>query len=164
MALPPVADSLTYEQALAAPYLPGQQPGEQAILKAWLLDSGHAWQRFAFNVRLGTGVLLAGDHPEFARTFVRKTTQKRIDCVAFSAHGASLFEVKIQANLGGLGQILGYRHLWERDFPTWPVESAGIICHLIAPDTAAVYVRHGMPYYVMADVVLPPLTYVPPEG
>jgi len=159
---PPVADTLTLAQALAAPFLPGHAAGEAAIVRAWLADQGPAYQRFGFNVRVGAGVTPPEDVPEFAKTFVRKTTQKRIDVVAFTDTTAALFEVKIQANLGALGQMLGYLHLWRQEFPTWPVDRYGIICHEISADTAAVFLAHGMPFYLYHDVPLPPLTYLPP--
>ncbi len=158
----PIPDTLTLEAARAAPFLPGHQPGETVILKAWLADQGHRWTRFGFNVRIGVGVEPPENAPEYARRFVRATTRKRIDVVAFTENTVSLFEVKIQANLGALGQMLGYRHLWEQEFPAWPVDAAGIICWLISADTAAVYTRHNMPFFLYHDVPLPPLTYVPP--
>jgi hypothetical protein len=158
----PVADVLTLEQSLAAPYLPGFQAGEQVIAKAWLADAGRAYEAFAYNVRVGQGATPAEDVPDFAKRFVTKVTQKRIDLVAFRGGRAALLEVKIQANLGALGQMLGYLHLWEKQFPAWPVNSYGIICHLISLDTASVYVKHGMPYFVFSDIQLPPLPTLPP--
>jgi len=157
----PIADTLTREQSLAAPYLPGFQRGEQLIAKTWLATRPPSSDAFGFNVRIGQGVEAPADVPEFARRFVLKTTQKRIDIVEFHAGTVSLWEVKIQANLGALGQMLGYRHLWERQFPAWAVKDAGVLCHLIAPDTAAVYAKHGMPFYLFAEIELPPLEPLP---
>lgn len=161
----PVPQTLTLDQALAAPFLPGFQAGEQVIAKAWLAEHGRAYAAFGFNVRIGQGVTPRDDVPEYARRFVVKTTQKRIDVVAFRDAGVTLWEVKIQANLGALGQMLGYKHLWELQFPDWPVLEFGILCHLISLDTATVYTKNGMPFHLFADIVLPPLgPLAPPES
>jgi hypothetical protein len=159
----PATPTLTREQALAAPYLPGFQPGETVIVRAWLEQDASAYDAFAFDVRIGQGVTPPEDAPEYAKRFVRKTTQKRIDVVAFAGRRVSLWEVKIQANLGALGQMLGYCHLWEVQFPAWPVDQCGILCHLINLDTAAVFGRHKMPFYVFPDIVLPPLRTLSPS-
>ncbi len=160
----PLPDTLTLEQALAAPYLPGFQQGETVIVRAWLTQDAAPGSRFAFDVRIGQGVTPPEDAPEYAKRFVRKTTRKRIDVVQFLDGRTSLWEVKIQANLGALGQMLGYKHLWEVEHPHWPVYKFGILCHLINLDTAAVFGKHGMPFFVFPDIVLPPLrTLAPPE-
>jgi len=160
----PVPGTMDLETALSAPFLPGHAAGEQMIVKAWLADQGSTYQRFGFNVRIGQGADIAIDAPDSTRRFLRATTRKRIDVVAFRGSAVTLLEVKIQANLGALGQMLGYRHLWSLEHPAWPVEAYGIICHIIALDTATVYTAHGMPFYLYPDVVLPPLVTVPPPG
>jgi hypothetical protein len=158
----PVPDTLSLERSLDAPYLPGFQRGEQVIAKAWLELEGQADDVYGWNVRVGQGVTPPEDAPDYAKRFVTLTTQKRIDIVRFRAGTVSLWEVKIQANLGALGQMQGYAHLWKRQFPTWPVDTFGILCHLISLDTASVYTAHGMPFYLFADIVLPPLEPLPP--
>jgi len=160
----PIRDTLSLEQSLQQKYLPGFQQGEQVIVLEWLRESGARYDAFGFNVRVGAGVTPPEDAPEYAKRFVTKTTQKRIDVVALRPAGVALWEVKIQANLGALGQMLGYKHLWERDFPSWPVLEFGILCHLINLDTAAVFLKNGMPFHVFADIVLPPLVPLPPSA
>lgn len=160
----PLPETLTLQQARDAPYLPGFQRGEQVIVKAWLTQEGAAYDRFAFDVRIGHGTTPPEDAPDYAKRFVKKTTQKRIDVVAFAGTHVALWEVKIQANLGALGQMLGYKHLWETHYPSFPVDRFGILCHLISADTAAVFGKHGMPFFLFPDIVLPPLqTLAPPE-
>ena len=160
----PIDQPFTEQQAIAAPYWPGFMAGEQAIGKAWLQQTRGLWQMFGFNVRVGEGVDPPPGSSESAKRFVRATTTKRIDIVALNPDGVSLWEVKIQANLGALGQMLGYTHLWQRQHPAWPVREAGILCKYISPDTASVFEKHQMPFYVLGDVELPPLTTIGPAG
>lgn len=157
----PVSPTLTRDQALLAPFLAGMQPGEQAIAKAWLAAAPDRFAAFAFNVRVGEGVDAPPDAPDYAQRFVKLTTQKRVDLVAFASDRVALYEVKIQANLGALGQMLGYRHLWEVAYPAWPVDEIAVLTRYISPDTATVFEKNGLTYHLLSDVELPTLRQVP---
>jgi hypothetical protein len=157
----PFDPAITRDAALVAPFLAGFQPGEQAIAKAWLSQFGDRYDVYGFNVRVGEGVDAPPDAPDYAKRFVLRTTQKRIDVVAARAGGVGLYEVKIQANLGALGQMLGYRHLWELGHPDWPVTEIAVWCRYISPDTATVYEKSGLAFQLFADLDLPPLTQIP---
>jgi len=156
----PFTPAVSRDAALVAPYLAGFQGGEQAIAKAWLASAADPYTVYGFNVRIGEGVDVPEDVPDFSKRFVKMTTQKRIDLVGAREGGVGLYEVKIQANLGALGQLLGYRHLWQLGYPDWPVDEIAVLCKYISPDTMSVFQQHGLAFHLFPDVDLPSLTRI----
>lgn len=158
MALPQL---YTVAQALALPALPGQLPAEALLTKAFLADQGGQYHFIATNVRLGVGSDPGPAYPAYARRYAILSTQKRADLVALTDGAADLYEVKIQANLAGIGQLLGYRHLWNDEFPDYPVRQLGIVAQFVPLDTARVIVAQQMVFFSYPDLELPPLIPVP---
>lgn len=99
------------------PQIPGLAIAESELAKKWLREFGRYYDRVEFNVRVGQGAQLpAGLGANVARGALL-STQKRIDIVGHAAGQVDLVETKQRASLGGIGQLLGYAHLWTRDHP-----------------------------------------------
>jgi len=158
----PFPDTFTLDEALARDRQPGQLAPEALLFRAWAKQNGRDYLRFATNVRLGEGIDPGDAYPASARRYAVLTTQKRADLVAFHNASVDLFEVKIQAHLASLGQIQGYRYLWKKEFPAWPIDRIGIICRHLSPDTLAVLMDHQVPVYIYPDVDLPVYQDLPP--
>ena len=160
----PLPKFMTYAEASAARSLAGQLAAETALFKAWLVEKGRAYDGFATNVRLGKGEDPGPSYPDYARRFAVLTTQKRADLVAERAGRVTIFEIKVQANLSEVGQLIGYRFLWQQEFPTIPVDELRLIAHHLTADTIAVLLHAGIAYDLFPDVVLPDLVDVSPPG
>jgi len=159
----PLPQLWTVDQALSQDRLPGQLPVEAALTRAFLLEHGAAYHWIATNVRLGVGDDPGPAYPDYARRYAVATTQKRADLVGFRDKTVDIFEVKVQANLSEIGQLIGYKTLWNREFPATPADLLGVIARHMSLDTMTVLLAQGMPLFLYPDVLLPDLTIVRPS-
>jgi len=158
----PLPQLWTVDQAIGQLRLPGQLAVEAALTRAFLLEHGARYHWIGTNVRLGEGDDPGPAYPEYARRYAIATTQKRADLVGFRDTGVDIFEVKVQANLSEIGQLLGYQVLWNREFPASPADLLGVIAHHLSLDTATALLAQHMPFFLYPDVELPDLTSVEP--
>lgn len=130
---------------------PGMPPAESAVFRDFLQRRGREFDRFDFNVRLGTGATpaegLAGVYEELAT----KLTQKRADVVAWRAGAPTIIEVKIRIGLGAQGQLLGYRSLWIRDRPNEPEPALLAIARRTDDDTLDALSDQGITVILYED-------------
>jgi len=103
---------------LSLPTLPGLTNVESAIAKAWLQLHRNDWDSVEFNLRLGAGVQLPKGTPIYIVEAARAGTTKRTDIVAHRHGSIAIVEVKKRINLGSLGQLMGYQHLYLADNPS----------------------------------------------
>lgn len=122
----------------------GMATTQSRVTRAWLLQNAERFDRVEFEVHVGQG---ATPHPEWAeatRQQFRYQTQKRIDVVAWRGDAPCLVEVKRQANVGAIGQLLAYRLLWMADNPTAPDPSMVIVCETADNDVISSAHAHGI--------------------
>jgi len=160
----PLPAWMTPAAARQVAVLPGQLAAESLLFHAWLEEHYQDYDALATNVRLGQGEDPGPQFPDFSRRYAILTTQKRADLVLAHGRDVTIAEVKIQANLSELGQLLGYRTLWQREFPDWPVVRLLVIAHHLTVDTAAALLHAGVAYELFPDVQLPELVTLPPAG
>jgi hypothetical protein len=99
---------------------------------------------FAFDVRVGRGQTpLGGESPEMLAMW-RSLTQKRIDVVGWDKATVDIFEVKLYAGLGALGQVMSYRALWPASYPELVLADVWLMYERIDADAAEVAVGHGI--------------------
>jgi len=94
---------------------------ESRITEAWLRAHGAEYDAIDFNVRLGEGQQLGEEYSPETRRMAQLVTQLRADLVARRASEVTLIEVKVRVGLPVIGQLIGYRHLWNQAHPEAPV-------------------------------------------
>lgn len=93
---------------------PGLLPREIIIFREWLRLHERSFDRFDFNVRVGDGADPGpGFSPDVRRDAI-ENSKKRIDAVAWRLSEVTLIEVKDRAGLSAIGQLIGYRPLWQQ--------------------------------------------------
>lgn len=95
-------------------------PAEVVVLNSWLLVHWNEYTGYDFNVRCGKGTDPGPTYSDEARRGFILNTQKRIDVIAWKDVNATIIEVKRTAKLSAIGQIVGYKYLWQADNPTAP--------------------------------------------
>lgn len=70
-----------------------------------------------FNVRVGEPVFLSDSYSTQYQEMATALTRRRIDLVGINAKGWHLLELKLNADVQPLGQILLYNALWRQDPP-----------------------------------------------
>lgn len=126
---------------------PHMLPNEIPIWERWLALYGKDFKNFRYDVHVGEGVDPGKDVPEKYRQLAKMLTQKRIDAVAERNGEIWIFEVKPDAGLSALGQLLAYRQLYRRDFKeTRPIKLA-VVTTKVNKDEFWVFNQHGIVVY-----------------
>lgn len=132
------------DELLAVVQFDGMPRPESAVLKLWLQKHGMEFDAIAFNVRMGEG---ATPHPslsEATKAQAKLLTQKRADCIVWSGGYPVIIEVKQRIGLGALGQLTGYKHLFERENPGVPSPQMRAIGYYADNDVVRVLTAHGV--------------------
>lgn len=120
------------------PTYPHLLPVEVWLWRAFLTKFEDQWDRFEYDVHVGTGADLSAAPPdEFTANFTT-LTQKRIDAIGWRAKNPTIFEVRERASLEMVGKLEGYGILFARQFPTVPIPALWLICRFANPDDLAV--------------------------
>lgn len=128
---------------------PHMSAEESIIWGSFLSKFGSFFKRFDYDLRVGEGIQPDQEIPENFRQDYIGLTQKRIDAVGYNDKVATLFEVKVRANLGAIGQLLGYKELFLSSFPSYSVSSLHLVCSSINPDELKVISKTS----ILVDVV-----------
>jgi len=139
--MPPPAD---LDVLLLQRSFPGMSEPESRIFRAWLAQHGADYDRFEFNVRVGAGVDVPPDTPEFVQELARSVSRPRIDVVAFGDGVVRLIEVKVRAGLSSIGQLVGYRTLYFADHPGTRRIELQVVAARTSPDVVRVLSENGI--------------------
>lgn len=113
---------------------PGLLPAEVLVLKAWLALHETEYDRFDYNFRLGAGLDPGPAYSDAIRRMAIMNSQKRLDAVGYQGNQATIIEAKRRAGLSNIGQAVGYRVLWLRDFPDQPTPRLILVTTSAQPD------------------------------
>jgi hypothetical protein len=128
---------------------PAMPYGDRQVWTLFLEQHGAEWPEYAYDVELHGGDRpSASDDAVMNRTWARLTA-KRVDAVGIRAGRVTLFEIRHNAAWQSLGQLVGYRDLWPRDFPELQLEGAAIVTDAIDPQIRAVAERQGLQVLVV---------------
>jgi len=124
--------------------LPGFNPLESLIAGAWLQKHQNEYERADFNVRLGRGIEVPADAPDYLHKYAAASTTKRADLIAFASSYATIVEVKARISPGALGQLHVYGKLFKQQFPT--VKDVRLVAagQSIMPDLDQIFSDHSI--------------------
>lgn len=123
---------------------PGLLPREILVLRAWLKLHEAEYDRFDFNVRMGSGFDPGPTFPQNIRDMAVQNTQKRVDAVGYRGEEATLIEVKDRAGYSAIGQLVGYFHLYKAANPTKPTPIMLLVANRIVDDIMPVLTGAGI--------------------
>lgn len=123
---------------------PGLLPREIIILRNWLKLHESEYDRFDFNVRIGSGHDPGPSHDDNIRQMAVMNTQKRVDAVAYAGQQVTLIEVKDRAGAAAVGQLVTYNHLWRADHPADPPPLLMLVCNRFTQDMPLVTTAAGI--------------------
>ena len=108
--------------AEAQPY-----PPENALAKAWLEANIDQYEDIDWQKRVGLGVYLGADYPEWVQRMAFNATRKRVDLVAYQSVGATIIELKDHVDLAAVRQAVNYAELWDISPATPPVAAIVVV-------------------------------------
>ncbi len=102
-----------------------------------------------YDFRVGNGVVL----PEYLGSewgrMAKMLSQKRIDVIGWNGDSPTIIEIKERVGLSAMGQVLGYKTLFRREFLNFPDPELLIICERISGDDQDVLNDNGIPVFVV---------------
>jgi hypothetical protein len=88
-------------------------PLDEAIWLRFLAQGGHIYAPFTYDVRVGDGQIMPPGTDAKTRQVAYDLSTKRIDVIGVSGKRPLIIEVKQRAGLGCVGQLLGYKQLFD---------------------------------------------------
>ena len=128
---------------------PHMKADEQAIWERFLVQLPWRAERIAYDVRLGDGVELPPETQEWVRKMAWSLSTKRVDAMVETRSEFVIIEVKGRAGLGAVGQLLGYLHLFVKQYRPQKRVKLALVCTELAPDLATVLVEYGIETYLV---------------
>jgi len=123
-------------------------------------DDAELWERFMeahpkrfenvdYDFRVGEGQQIAPGEDENWARMITMLSQKRIDVIGWTGEQPTIIEVKRRVGLGTLGQVLGYRTLFEREFTRIKRPELLVVCEVISRDDRVVLEGNKVPVEVV---------------
>lgn len=123
---------------LRTPY-PHLLPEDTEVWARWLKRNAHLFERFEYDIQVGTGRDPGTEHPENIRAMAVGLSRRRIDAVGHRPAQVWLFEVTRLADLKCLGQVQAYPLLYAQTFrPLKPIRTA-VVCESLGTDLEQAY-------------------------
>lgn len=108
-------------------------------------DEIEIWDRFVdkypgrfetvdYDFRVGEGTAIEGGEGDSYVRMARMLSQKRIDVIGWVGDIPTIIEVKMRVGLSTLGQVIGYRVLFLKDFQEFGQPDLLVVCALISSD------------------------------
>ena len=113
---------------------PGMPWDDWTAWQPFMAGPGRDWPEFAYNVRLHVGDPETPPANAAALELWRELTAKRIDAVGRSAGRYTLFEARRISGWSAIAQLLGYRTLWQLNYPQLDIAALWLVT--TAADTA----------------------------
>lgn len=126
------AQRLESERAL----YPAMQVDEILVWRNWLQLHQAEYDRFDYNVRIGTGVDPGPAFPQNIRDMAIAIRSLRLDAVGWQGAAPTIFEVKRRAGPENIGQLVVYRDVWvaqglSATAPTLRLVASDLITHIL---------------------------------
>jgi len=141
-----MAGRFAYEKRRKYPHMIGED------VPVWerFIDAFPEWfESVDYDWRVGEGVAPAVDLGEPYKRMSKALSQKRIDVVGWNGDAPTIVEVKDRAGLSAVGQVLGYRDLWRREFRYLGDPAVLLVCGRVTRDDEMVMEAEGIPVEVV---------------
>lgn len=125
-----------------------------------LEDESGIWERFMdlypdkfesvdYDFRVGKGVDLEAEPGEPWPRMAKMLSQKRIDVIGWAGDSPTIIEVKKRVGLSALGQVLGYKALFKKEFKYFDNTKVLVVCETISEDDRYALMDQDIPVIVV---------------
>lgn len=133
-----------FAQLLIAKSYPEKTDQESALLRDYLREHLHDFDRVEFSVRIGAAVTPDPSHLDGVQRQAILNSMKRIDMVGYFGQSATLVEAKTVLSHQVLGQLLSDRLLWIAEHPDADEPALIAIGRRSTPQDLAILQSHGI--------------------
>jgi len=131
---------------------PHMLPNEIPLWERFLSLYGKDFKNFRYDIHVGRGVDPGPDYDPKWRKLAIQLTQKRIDVVGERDGVVWIFEVKPDAGLSAIGQLLAYRALYRRDFNYTGEIKLAVVTTKVNADEFYLFNHYGIIVYEVGYV------------
>ena len=123
---------------------PHMAPQDIPVWEAFLREQASQFTAFDYDVRVGKGIDPGPTYNDETRQDAILLTQKRIDAVGFRDNEVWIIEVKPQASISALGQLLTYTELFiAYKKPDLTVRSV-VVCNSVDQEVRDIFKKHNI--------------------
>lgn len=133
---------------LARTFFPERTDRESAVILQFLEAHGEEYDRYAFSVRVGTGIAPDPTHLPGVQRSTAFSSRKRIDMLFWQGPQPFIIELKERVTPAALGQLLTYRELWMRENPDALTPLLACVGRYSDDDTIGTLQSHGVTVYL----------------
>lgn len=141
-----MAGKFNYELRYKYPHLIGE---DKEVWNRFISQYPDRFDTVDYDVHVGSGIETPEEPESKPAKQWKDLTRKRIDVVGWNRDFATIIEVKKRVGLPTLGQVLGYRYLYRREYPDVSLKPLLIICSQIEKDDSDVLHHFGIQYIVV---------------
>jgi len=136
-----MAGKFNYEVLHRYPHLIGE---DREVWDRFVQKYPNRFDTVDYDIHVGSGIEAPGEPESKPAEQWKDLTRKRIDVVGWNTDFATIIEVKKRVGLPALGQVLGYRFLYRREYPDVSLKPLLIICSQINRDDIDVLNHFGI--------------------
>jgi hypothetical protein len=139
-----------FPMLLVRKFYPEKTDRETPVIRDFLLNHIHDFDRISFSVRVGEGATLLPDLPAGVARSAARSSKKRIDILGWRGQTPTIVEVKERVVADALGQLLMYRQLLLQENPNADEPRLVAIGRYSDPDTLQALATQGVDVYLYA--------------
>lgn len=128
---------------------PHMLPADVELWDRFLNEYGREFVGFRYDVHVGGAIEQASRWTGKVREMASWLASKRIDAVGYGPGVTVIFEVKPEAGVTAVGQLITYRMLFMEKYPVAGVVKCALVCSNVLPDERRVLVAQGFMVYVV---------------
>jgi len=125
-----------------------------------IFEESEVWGRFIdanpgyfdsvdYDFRVGVGAPQDESFTPNYQRMVKMLSQHRIDVLGWNGDKPTIVEVKGRAIISTLGQVLGYKTLFDREHAVFGPAEMLVVCDRIGEDVMMVFDRNKIPYRIV---------------
>lgn len=130
-------------------YYPHMIDVDKAVWNRFVDKFPELFETVDYDFRVGKGSTAPMGFDENMSRMVTMLSQKRIDVIGWVDDQPTIIEVKNRVGLSTLGQVLGYKILFEREFSNFLVPETMVVCARISFDDHIVLKTNNIPVFVV---------------
>jgi len=126
-----MAGRYKYEKRRRYPHMIGE---DRVIWDRFIEAYPGRFETVDYDWRVGEGTIPDESWPENIKRMVKMLSQKRIDVIGWVGDSPTIIEVKKRVGLSTMGQVLGYRALFKKEFKHFDYKKVLVVCENINSD------------------------------
>lgn len=137
-----------FPMLLVRTFYPEKTDREAPVIRDYLLNHIHDFDRISFSVRVGVGPTLPEGLPDGVARSAARSFRKRIDILGWWGHQPTIVEVKERVTAACIGQLTMYRQLLLEEQPNADEPRLVAIGRYSDDDTLRAFSAQGIDVYL----------------